>query len=254
MRLTGFKNAPVQFCITYFVIFCHLLFFAHLGLKKKETTFKTLPQRIVVRTTSSAPPPLQLKPTTVEKPVTAQLLPTVTAPKASPATPKPKAKPKRATPTKKTNAIPIKKENPPIPKELVQKLEESIAKIDKKPDNYRGKEAFVLPERIKSSAHLDTSRSLATQPSDFLIEVKGELIQQLQSSLHLPDFGEVKVQLKLSESGKVENVKVLKAASQKNHEYLIKELPLMSFPSLSLHRLPEKERVFVITFHNEISR
>ncbi len=247
-------RTPMQWGITCFVIFCHFLFFAHLIYKKRDPTFKKLQQRIVVRTTSSAPP--LLTPSTVlkkplQKEPAVSPTPPVTTPQLKPLPKKPKIK-AAATPVKKTHQPQIKKEPPPLSPELVQKLKESIAKIDRKPGNPQREEAIVLPERIKSSSYPDISSS-ATNTSDLLIEVKGLLIQQLQSSLHLPDFGEVKIQLELSESGKVENVKVLKAASQKNHEYLVKELPRISF-SLDLHKLPERERIFIIAFHNEINR
>jgi colicin import membrane protein len=71
-------------------------------------------------------------------------------------------------------------------------------------------------------------------------------------ALHLPDFGEVKVQLELSENGNVQTVKVLRSASQKNREYLEKELPRMSFSCITGHKLSAKERTFVISFHNEM--
>lgn len=158
---------------------------------------------------------------------------------------------KKTPPSSQAKRSPKSKEKPAIPNELVQQLQESIAKIEKKPDKYAIEEPFVLPERLAPSSRSDAAPA-AQDSRAFLAGVKEELMQQLHLALHLPDFGEVKIQLELSESGRVQTIKVLKAASQKNREYLERELPRMSFSFISMHRLSAKERTFVISFHNEM--
>lgn len=275
--LARFRKAPVQFSLTCLVLACHLFFFAHLLSSPKEPARKTRERRIVVNTakSKSPAPPLAQKQT---RPIPVkQNPPPISQPQAkavAAAAPKPKPQEKTKTIAKATNKTPAKpavkstakstdktaakstpkkkQENPAVSAELLQQLQESIAKIEKKPDKYRATQQFVLPDKPAPVIGARPATSLVADHHDLLSGIKEELIQQLHLALHLPDYGEVKVQIELTESGNVRNVKVLKAASQKNREYLEKELPCMSFSHLAVHKLSAKERTFIISFHNEL--
>jgi colicin import membrane protein len=263
--ISRFQKAPVQFCFACLAIACHLFFFAHLLISKKDAR-KTREHRIIVNTKNNTPPakPRPQVQTAAQKPVKPLKAPQTTKtaqapqkPASSPVTPKakpqPVAQPAKKTPTPKGRSKPNKaQEGDAIPAELVKQLQESIAKIEKKPDKYHSAQKFVLPEKPTPFADIDSSSSSSENRHDFLTGVKEEVIQQLHLALHLPDFGEVKVQLSLSENGSVQTVKVLKSASQRNREYLEKELPRLSFACMALHKLSAKERTFIISFHNEM--
>ena len=150
-------------------------------------------------------------------------------------------KPKQALPVKKTVPPAVQKQvvsTPPraprVPKQLLQELEESIAKIDQKRDKlYTGKE---IPQPTRA-LHIDETEA------DFV----RMLTEHLEQSLHLPDFGEVKIALTLQENGTVIKVVVLKVESEKNRRYLEAHLPLLKFPHLK-----QKQNTFILTFCNEV--
>lgn len=127
---------------------------------------------------------------------------------------------------------------PAIPKELLEELEEAVAKIDEK------------SKKVYSSPKLDVPQLMTTPEvgSFFVGEPSYEesLVAHLHQSLNLPEYGEVKIQLTLHKNGSVAKLVVLKAESLKNKTYLEKNLPLLKFPHL------EKEETFVFTFCNEI--
>ena len=73
------------------------------------------------------------------------------------------------------------------------------------------------------------------------------LVGFLHSSLNLPEFGEVTIQLTMKRDGTVARLVVLKAESKKNKAYLEQHLPLLKFPLIL-----ENEKTFTLTFCNEI--
>lgn len=140
---------------------------------------------------------------------------------------------------------------PVVSHDLAEKLQESIAKIEKKADNCRVDDCFDLPEKIVLIGENPAEPSFMGSAQECLLSVKEELMAHLHTALHLPEYGEVKLQLQLSEYGTVLSIKILTAASQKNREYLEKELPQLSFSSIALNKLSDKERTFIISFHNK---
>lgn len=135
----------------------------------------------------------------------------------------PKKQPKKATPA-------LKKPTPkPIANELSQ-LQEKVSKLIQKTE----KVAISSP-KLKPTPTLTEDL-----PSDLLITF-------LQNELHLPELGEVKIELIMSAQGKVISVKVLASESKKNEQYLEKHLPELSFPKLTLSR----NETFLFTFCNE---
>ena len=175
--------------------------------------------------------------------------PKKTEKKTEAAAPKPKVEPSKP---KKPNNKPVVVEKdkkktqkpPPVPKEVIEELEEAFAKIEEK------------REKVYSSSKLDVPR-LATPAQTEPIFSGGiggfdepsyqeTLVAYLHQSLHLPEYGEVKIQLSLNKDGTVSKLTVLKSESSKNKVYLEKNLILLKFPRL------EKDETFVFTFCNEI--
>jgi hypothetical protein len=71
-----------------------------------------------------------------------------------------------------------------------------------------------------------------------------QIVSLLQASLELPEFGSVKVQLSINAVGILEEVAILEAKSQKNAEFLKKQLPELQFPCLN------KDTTLTIIFSN----
>jgi hypothetical protein len=78
-----------------------------------------------------------------------------------------------------------------------------------------------------------------------VLSFEEQLVSYLHEALHLPELGEVKIELTLQKNGTVEKMVVLHAESLKNKTYLEKNLPLLRFPYL------EKKETLVFTFCNE---
>jgi colicin import membrane protein len=90
---------------------------------------------------------------------------------------------------------------------------------------------------------------MALEPSSADEDFVLSLIGYLQGYLQLPDVGEVQIQLTLRKDGKVENMKVIKAESEKNRKYLEENLPKLSFPAIYLDKTAS--RSFLFTFCNK---
>lgn len=178
-------------------------------------------------------------------------------PKSTPVSQTPKqASPK--PPSKKAPPISdrkpsVKKQTPPAKKRsaisdtLQKELEASIAKIDGKKEGVPiAKTKTPIPLQIDQVDPLLLQSTLSS--SDTYTDL---LIQYLYHSLHLPEIGEVKIQLTLRQDGSVAKLMVLKTESQKNRLYLEENIPRLTFPSLSLLGKKTSESTFVLTFCNE---
>jgi len=253
--------------LTYFIVGLHLFFFCSFVfgsyLPKKK-------HRIAVHSVRlKTPPPvqqLQTKTATAAKkpssPATAQ---STKAPQPQPqqlpsTRPMQKKKPSSTTTTPNTakkKEVKTVKRSPAVSQKLIKELEESIAKIDEKPDKFKSEkysaktksqvQAPIVLNSLESEPYIGPFSERAT-----LEDLRELLVLELKNSLHLPDFGEVTMRLVLRRDGSVAEVKVLKSASKKNSEYLERELPKHSFSFVAELGLKDNERNFVITFCNEI--
>lgn len=177
--------------------------------------------------------------------------------KKAPAQPKKKTAPQKKQ-TMKEKPVQQKKSIAPskkaIPKDLIDELEERIAKIEQKRDKIDTKEPLknlgsIKPLEIESIEKIEPSGHASNELSADAYQKM--LIECLRQSLNLPDFGEVKIQLTLREDGSVANVIVLKAESQKNKRYLEENLPRLKFPNLQGSLSKKKQHTFSLVFCNE---
>lgn len=219
------------------VITIHLagIFFLLFSPVKKS---KIPPQKFVVQTHT-------FKQKTPAKHITSPVkaksapLPKKNTPPKKKAAPIPKAKPK-------AQKLPVleKKEvaSAPMQKKIVKELEEIVAKIEEAHEK-------IIP----SSSLQEIATPLQNTASVFAINpeenYQNNLLTYLYEALHLPEQGEVKMQLTIKEDGTLAKIVVLKAESVKNRNYLEKQLPLLRFPYLQDLRV--KEKTFVLTFCNE---
>ncbi|MCK4935047.1 MAG: hypothetical protein KAR79_05620 [Simkaniaceae bacterium] len=77
------------------------------------------------------------------------------------------------------------------------------------------------------------------------------LVSELKKSLLLPEFGSVKVELSISDTGSVINVNILASKSEMNKIYLEKEIPLLIFPKKEKKALNKNSQTFIFTFCND---
>jgi hypothetical protein len=191
----------------------------------------------------AAPKPKVIKKEAVKKEA-APKSKTTAAAKPAPAKSKPIQQKKPAMVEK---GKPPKKTQKPskAPDKVWKEIDEALAKIDDK--------VYSKPQ-----SKLDVPKMKGTSPSkvpfpDFGGTDEGEgsveetLGSFLTSSLNLPEFGEVKIQLTIKKDGSVARLVVLQAESKKNKAYLEKNLPLLRFPLIL-----DKEKTFTLTFCNEI--
>jgi hypothetical protein len=140
-----------------------------------------------------------------------------------------KASPQKKSPV--TKAAPKKK--PPPPK----------AKPKPKP---KPKASDVLAEVKKNLQKIDQASSeKKVEPKT--VAYASILMQRLQSSLHLPEEGNVKLELELRADGKVMGVKILQTHSESNAQYLKEVLPTLFLPSFVGDLQGKKQHTFTLT-------
>lgn len=149
----------------------------------------------------------------------------------------------KASPKKKDSSETVSSE-PIIPQDLLDQLEESIAKIDQNDHKVSSKSSLTVP--ILEAPGLSEASIWGE------VSFQEQLIECLHRSLALPDLGEVTIELKLRSNGLVAGLKVLKAESSKNRDYLEKHLPHVVFPPMEEALFKNEEKTFVLTFCNEI--
>ena len=146
-------------------------------------------------------------------------------------------------PAKKPAAPPPKKKEAPeaIPQQLLDELETSLSKMETKTNKFSGKKSESMP--ISGySLQIDRLDNLDSKETEYQLE----LVSYLQEALHLPEYGEVKMEITVRPDGSVASLKVLEAESAKNRTYLEKSLPLLRFPTYD-----KETHTFIFAFCNE---
>ena len=76
------------------------------------------------------------------------------------------------------------------------------------------------------------------------------LVENLQSSLQLPEMGDVRVKISIAAPGKLTSVQILDTKSAKNAEWLKNQLPLLELPCFNDYGILDAFLEFTITFRN----
>lgn len=231
--------------VTSIVISFHLLFMTFLLFNPNRTPVKRT-THVKVRTVrpmatvKRAPHPAP-KATPVQK---------KEAPSKATAVSKPQPKPQPVAKKPSTSNKPaIVEEGKPIKKVLPKKqepkqeiwneIDQALAKIEKK--SYPvSKQTVDLPP-----APVFLDEIAAGQDGDD--DVLSHLVGYLHDTLHLPEVGEVKLEITVRKNGTVAKVVVLRAESQKNKLYLQENLPHLQFPLQF-----DQDKTWTITFCNEV--
>ena len=194
-------------------------------------------------------------------------------PKESPSKPKVEGKPvkknetfapvKKVAPTAKAKSPPQKISTPVkpkknvlpssnIPADLLKELEESIAKIEQKQDKKLAKAQIQTPKQM-GPLYVDKEEWEVSAADRGSADYEEQLIQSLHETLHLPEYGMVKMKLTLKNDGAVLRLIVIEAESQKNKSYLEKQIRNVKFPHFNGSFFAKKqEYTFILTFCNEI--
>jgi len=272
------KKLSVQSIIFVAVLSVHLIFVSVLFFQSPFLPSKKQHKPILVKTVETS--------ITTEKKVPSYISRASTPPQAGPATPvvkkptpsplpkpsQPKAPIEKKQPEKKESPLTAKpaaevKKNrntqssfppldpvPTISPSLLRELEESIAKIEDKSDKNRKVKNPDAKGKLSTPMvlQIDALNGLVQESSDKAEDYASLLAQCLHASLHLPDFGEVKIELTLKQDGKVAKLKVLKAESEQNKKYLESHLPQLQLPHLNGSFAKQEEHTFVLNFCNEL--
>lgn len=210
-----------------------LILWMALWLPSKRMEKKPLVIKTSVYTPPPPPTPAPAKPTPQK--VAAQPKP---KPKPKPK-PSPKPKPKKVAAKPKPKAKP----QPKISPALARQLQESLQKLDTPTENRAKTKTIDTPKRV---ANLQIDHIESEDAGKYV----GTLVDCLQSALHLPDMGAVKLELTLTRDGKCIRVHVVSSKSERNKAFLESELKNVAFPPFTGPLKQEKEHLFVITFCN----
>ena len=141
---------------------------------------------------------------------------------------------------------PTKKEV--ISSDLINKLQNELSILEKEPTFVTKTKKLKLP--VLSSLEINQLKQTDNQID--MVDFQGKLIDFFKSHLKLPEYGEVKVKMKIKEDGMIDDIEVLSSKSGKNEVYLKNILLKISLPWLNDY-LPKQEEVdLIICFTNDI--
>lgn len=159
--------------------------------------------------------------------------------------------------------LPIPKKNPPPPKPATPKAVRPEKKVQANKGNEREKLIAMMQDSLKTLEGTSTRKnlpavkstpafgSLASESISFSSNYEQVLIATLESTLELPEKGEVKIKLTVNRQGKVERVQVDKANTLRNRTYIEETLPILSFSPFGSEYKGEKTHTFSVTFTSD---
>lgn len=132
-------------------------------------------------------------------------------------------------------------------KQLLDHVQESLAKIETSKEISKGKEMMLVPQSIKE---LKADQYEITTPiqSEEKLLYQDILISFLKKSLQLPAFGSVKLSMTISKEGRLASLKVLFSDSEINRLFLQEKLETLIYPLFTKELLQSSEQTFELTF------
>ncbi len=142
----------------------------------------------------------------------------------------------------------------PVQNEALQEIAKSLqslaaaAAITAAPEPRYERPALILPKAIAPSQTTAEPESNAN-PSyeDFLVAF-------LQSSLDLPERGDVRIRIEIDRFGHLSECEILDLKNSKNGEFLKKRLPELAYPCFNDFGITDLTQTFTITFRNVETR
>jgi hypothetical protein len=225
------KQIAVAVCLVhFFAIFC--LVAHHLTTIRWKT-----PRPMVVKTILEQPPrSIAHAPKATPTPKPQKV--------SAPVTPKPAKKPSPGLQPKPTN--PVAKKSLPVPKSSLdpnpyKEIAESLETFSSEAKSNRP--SLLIPSKVQPKAQITTESNLDPTYGEFLIAY-------LQTSLDLPEYGEVRTKLEIDRFGKLIDCEIVEAKSLKNAEFLKNQLPQLTFPCLNDFGIIDPTQTFNVTFRN----
>lgn len=127
--------------------------------------------------------------------------------------------------------------------DLLKELQDSLKKLEIQIPT-ESPPPLSLPKTIQN---LEIDHLEKETPTDYFVI----LAQAMKNELELPEYGDVKLELTVLNSGRVTRLKVLHASSEKNQRYLELKLPSLILPPFSEDLKNDREHTFTLTFCNE---
>lgn len=134
-------------------------------------------------------------------------------------------------------------------RDVMSDLQKNMAKIETKRDSKQQSQSVSKAKRPAKKQSPQVAKEVAAPmvtPQYPLL-----LVQKLKSALHLPEEGDVKLELILKNSGEVIKVNVLSSLSPDNALYLENEITKMRFPAFTADLIGKKEHTFTLTFRHD---
>lgn len=211
--LSRIKQIAIAVCLAH-CSFALVLFIQHIASRSFKPT-----KPMVVRVVPPAPTPV----------IATQ--PTAPKPKAPKATPPPPTAQKKSAPAPNLGPGPVKPKAPKTP------IPAPTPHHDAPPEPPRPKPALTIPSKVAQKVEPPPEQKNEPSMSEFLVAY-------LQSTLELPEYGEVRVKIEIDRSGTLVSCEILEAKSKKNSDFLKNRLPELIFPCLN------NAQSFTITFRN----
>lgn len=109
------------------------------------------------------------------------------------------------------------------------------------------------PSRVESLASDSYASNTAGSMTKEERSYESELVSRLKLTLHLPEYGDVKVKLTVSRQGKVLKAVVVSSKSSRNKEYAQKTLPGISFPRFGTNFKGHEQHTFDLCLSNDLN-
>lgn len=131
-------------------------------------------------------------------------------------------------------------------KQILNHLQESLAKIETSKEMTHKQEAMIVPESIRELKA--DQYQISPEEACLPLAYQQVLVSFLKNSLELPAFGTVKLSITIKNEGILKNLSILFSDSEINRLYLESHLSLLIFPSFTAELVDEKEHTFTLTF------
>ncbi len=150
---------------------------------------------------------------------------------------------------KKVVKKPILKRQESNTNNLLREIEKSLDKIEKK-EVKKAKSQLTIPKKIKP-LKIEASIDKELSPNKIVQSYEEQLVDELQSRLHFPAFGKVKVKISINGFGKINHLEIISSENEKNKQYLKNTLPHLVFPWFNHYCSQNEVKEIVILFKNE---
>lgn len=138
----------------------------------------------------------------------------------------------------------------PKPKVIKTAAKKTKRSGKKRPPLKKGKKIAPLPPTTQVIAPPKPLQKLQVN-KEMEEKYASQIIQKMQQSLSLPEYGEVKLSLTVHKSGEVRGIEILTSQSDANREYLETHLKTLAFPKLE-GGLRSETHTFLISFCNAL--